>query len=880
MKRSPHDHWDPEVPSNWIVWQAPARDLQGRWFVGFTRWVSMAVRRVPRTQKTWTAESVVEFMRYENIDDDPAPEQIEISWSAWGDRALRVPHNDDPLLSVAQEPSIVRLPDQRLFCTMRTMTGYIWYSLSADDGETWCSPRPLLRQDCGLPILQPIFGCPIYQLADGRYLLIHHNNDGRLNGCEPEDSRVNRRPCFAALGEFRPGADQPIWFSDSKQLMDNDNVKLGPRQGIDIGGYTSFTTRGGNNVFWHPERKFFLLGKKITPEFLADLVVPEGTVAGRRPERGDQGTGVRGRQQVAAVRHSSSCRTGVIVMSTDPRNILNGLAIPSENYVDQPYIVITQDGNWLCVLTTGPGQESQEGQHVVATISADKGQTWSPLIDIESTHEPINSWVTAAVMPTGRAYAFYCYNADGISSMHGGWLAFRYSDDNGRTWSQRHRIEMRYTKKDRENFSGGKTQFWWCIDKPVMWQGSLYFGIPKIHNGFLLDDDEGWVIRGDGIATATDPAQIVWHTLPDGDEGVVNPALGPICEEQNIEVLSDGTLYMVNRTVSGYPSYAISRDQGHTWTVPQIMRYADGRPMKTPRACPRVWKASNGKFLFWFHNNSFPGWGNSGNRNPVWVSGGIEQDGDIAWSQPEILLYAPDPTMLGMSYPDFVEQDGRYWASETQKMVARVHEMDPALLEAVWTQHENKTVAQRGLIFESQGTLNSGNTFDLPRLAQPGRRRLHDRDVAGVEPGGRKPAGVQHVGPATPRGADHHRAQRHAQAGDHRRAGAALAGDGGWAGSLPRGAQRAHLELGHRPVDDHAGQAAPRGLHRGWRGQDRLDGGGWRAVRRRPASHPGLVAAPPVSGRGQRGQRARQDRGQPARPHPPAAHLRPLPADL
>jgi len=41
-----------------------------------------------------------------------------------------------------------------------------------------------------------------------------------------------------------------------------------------IGVYTSFTTRKGDNVLWHPERKFFLLGKKITPEFLADLKVP------------------------------------------------------------------------------------------------------------------------------------------------------------------------------------------------------------------------------------------------------------------------------------------------------------------------------------------------------------------------------------------------------------------------------------------------------------------------------------------------------------------------------------------------------------------------------------------------------------------------------
>jgi hypothetical protein len=245
MKRSPYDHWDPRVPSNWIVWQLPMKDLNGRWFTGFSRWISSAVRRVPHL-RTWAIESVVEFMRYENIDDNPQPRDIEITWSAWGDQALRVPHYSDPLISVAQEPSTVRLPDQRLMTVMRTMTGYIWYSLSDDDGYTWCSPRPLLRKDHGLPILQPIFCCPIYTLADGRYVLIHHNNNGRVNDCEPENTRVNRRPAFVALGEFRPEAEQPIWFSESKVLMDNDNVALGPRQGIDIGGYTSFTTRKGS----------------------------------------------------------------------------------------------------------------------------------------------------------------------------------------------------------------------------------------------------------------------------------------------------------------------------------------------------------------------------------------------------------------------------------------------------------------------------------------------------------------------------------------------------------------------------------------------------------------------------------------------------------
>ena len=87
--------------------------------------------------------------------------------------------------------------------------------------------------------------CPIYPLHDGRYILLHHNNDGRFEGSTPEETGRNRRPAYIALGEVRPGADQPIWFSDSKLLMDNDGVGLGPLKRIDIGVYPSLTSRGG-----------------------------------------------------------------------------------------------------------------------------------------------------------------------------------------------------------------------------------------------------------------------------------------------------------------------------------------------------------------------------------------------------------------------------------------------------------------------------------------------------------------------------------------------------------------------------------------------------------------------------------------------------------
>lgn len=273
MPRSPYDHPDPTVPSNWIVWQLPLRDLKGRWFTGFSRWVSKAVRTPPHNN-SWTAwETVVEFMRFENLDDDPAVEDIQINYSAWGDQAIRVPHYANPKLSIAQEPSLVRLPDQRLFCTMRTASGMVWYTVSADDGNTWRNPQPLLRKDHGLPVLEPLCCCPIYELAPGEYILLHHNNDGRFEGCQPEDTHKNRRPAFIARGEFRPGAEQPIWFSESKMLMDNDGQGIGPLKRIECGVYPSFTRRGGNYVLWHPDRKFFLLGKRITREFLADLRV-------------------------------------------------------------------------------------------------------------------------------------------------------------------------------------------------------------------------------------------------------------------------------------------------------------------------------------------------------------------------------------------------------------------------------------------------------------------------------------------------------------------------------------------------------------------------------------------------------------------------------
>ena len=132
----------------------------------------------------------------------------------------------------------------------------------------------------------------------------------------------------------------------------------------------------------------------------------------------------------------------------DARRFHEGYVIPDKNYCDQPYLVVTKDGNWLCTMTTGAGVEGERGQHVVAAISPDQGRTWSKLIDIEPADGPEASWVVPLITPSGRVYAFYTYNGDDVG--HGnpqfalpdgkatyradtvGWYCYRYSDDHGR----------------------------------------------------------------------------------------------------------------------------------------------------------------------------------------------------------------------------------------------------------------------------------------------------------------------------------------------------------------------------------------------------------------------------------------------------------------
>jgi len=438
----------------------------------------------------------------------------------------------------------------------------------------------------------------------------------------------------------------------------------------------------------------------------------------------------------------------------DPRNITGGWEIPSEGYADQPYIVKTDDGAWLVVLTTGKGVEGAGGQHVISSRSTDQGKTWSPPVDVEPADGPEASYAVVLKVPSGRAYVFYNHNTDNLRQVKGdnppyktgyvtrvdslGHFVFKYSDDGGKSWSrERYEIPQRDFEIDRKNVYGGKIKFFWNVGRAFSYKGAGYVPLHKV-GGFgdgFFTSSEGVLLRSSNILTERDPSKIQWETLPNGEIGLRTPSGGgSVAEEQSFATLSDGSIFSVYRTIDGHSAYSYSRDGGRTWESPQYMRYADGRLMKHPRAANFAWRCENGKFLYWFHNHGgrfireHPRRRTIAyeDRNPVWLSGGVEADSPqgkiIRWSQPEIGLYDDDP-IIRMSYPDLVEDGGKYYLTETQKDIARVHEVDRGLLEGMWRQFDATEIPKAGLIVDlSSKSGKIAATVELPQLPAFSRR--------------------------------------------------------------------------------------------------------------------------------------------------------------
>jgi hypothetical protein len=150
------------------------------------------------------------------------------------------------------------------------MTGFVYYSLSSDNGKSWQKPQMLRYSDSGEGIKHPMSPCPLFQLKDGKYLLIFHNNDGSRLGYEQSNkewqinvANVVRNPTFMTIGEYKADAAQPIWFMEPVEILNTNDVAIPPKMTAEIGTYPSITHFNNKTVLWYPDRKRYLLGKYL-----------------------------------------------------------------------------------------------------------------------------------------------------------------------------------------------------------------------------------------------------------------------------------------------------------------------------------------------------------------------------------------------------------------------------------------------------------------------------------------------------------------------------------------------------------------------------------------------------------------------------------------
>jgi len=406
---------------------------------------------------------------------------------------------------------------------------------------------------------------------------------------------------------------------------------------------------------------------------------------------------------------------------------------PTPGYTNQQgQIVITPKGTWICAWTRG-SQEAALDHNVCVARSRDGGLSWDAPTEVESASSSgrVPSWIVPFCVPhTGRIYAFYWWVTEPNPLRDAGHIYFRYSDDEGITWSARHPLPMPFhagIDEPDQAFHG-----WNFMQPKIMSNGEVVFTFAKIrpstirrwcdiaaldivhHRGDQAENHasvwhtQAFLMVCENLLAEENPEKLKFSVRPEGDHGIhaLYPGRNfPTGDELCVNELSTGEWLGTFRAPVGHMYSCLSGDEGRSWSAAAPLRFCPGGPViPQPNAAEPVFKLPDGRFVLLFHNNdgsanfgSGP-WDQLRNRTPMWISVGRElkkarTPDRIVWSKPRIVLDnhivfddADSPGKYDyrtdVNYPHFFTWNGRYFITYCdRKLDILINEIAPELLD-------------------------------------------------------------------------------------------------------------------------------------------------------------------------------------------------------
>lgn len=363
----------------------------------------------------------------------------------------------------------------------------------------------------------------------------------------------------------------------------------------------------------------WLLAAAPPPKAAELQIAPEVTVGGRTVSTGSPPPGLVLRKNL-----------GLLTAAAVDGQVLHRARPPLGNLFETR-ATITPGGDYLLMFPEGghyAGSRGKKVNEMIAYRSSDKGRSWTgPTLALHIDYSQ-HGFIPLVPRGSKRIYAFGTQPIPTKYDWRHGLqenapIGFRWSDDDGRTWSAVSLIRpvndpefkgmsvMRMCETDRGTWLLGAHDGDWSV-KPLRTRQYLLRSEDQGRSWTLLPGrrPDGWFAEG----------------FDRMDEG------RPIA-------LGGGKVLLMSRTPQGHLFTAWSADDGRTWTRPAPSTLVH------PDAPPMLFHLSDGKTLVALHHNRHAQTTYTGltakmegmkDRSEIWAS--TSTDDGHTWSQPRFLL--------------------------------------------------------------------------------------------------------------------------------------------------------------------------------------------------------------------------------------------------